>query len=187
MRRHMKAEMQEMEEKLRTAAKIMVLKERESWRSERGQLLDERRTIQRQLSVTEEQKWKKLHEVLEKAAGVIKKRDERHHNTQREETERKRASVEEEFSRLKSVKELAKKKVSQLEDLLRVKDEEISRANEKRRAHTIAHIDTLALLNETESAIKQSQLTCETPEEKLRKQLADRQAEKRASRRSSLT
>eukprot|EP00064_Thunnus_orientalis_P006036 superscaffoldBa00000611_g6050 len=53
MRRLMEAEMREMEEKLRTATKIMVLKERESWKSERQQLLDEKITLQRQLSITE--------------------------------------------------------------------------------------------------------------------------------------
>lgn len=35
MKRQMEAEMNEMEEKLRTAAKIMVLKEREYWKSDR--------------------------------------------------------------------------------------------------------------------------------------------------------
>eukprot|EP00064_Thunnus_orientalis_P019895 superscaffoldBa00005192_g20026 len=58
MRKHMEAEMQEKEEKLRTAAKIMVLKEMESWRSDREQLLDERKTMQKNLSVTEEEKRK---------------------------------------------------------------------------------------------------------------------------------
>ncbi|XP_044224743.1 vicilin-like seed storage protein At2g18540 [Thunnus albacares] len=164
MRKHMEAEMQEKEEKLRTAAKIMVLKDMESWRSDREQLLDERKTMQKNLSVTEEEKrklksdvqeekdknrnreeeiwsfhcqlstqkekydsanalwWRKLHEVLEKAAGAIKKRDEqvifleRSLHAEKEDTERKRTSVEEESSRLESVKESWRQKVSQLED-----------------------------------------------------------------------
>ncbi|CAK6970639.1 vicilin-like seed storage protein At2g18540 [Scomber scombrus] len=54
MRRPMEGQMREMEEKLITVAKIMDLEARESWKSERQQLLDEKRMLQRKLSLTEE-------------------------------------------------------------------------------------------------------------------------------------
>ena len=53
----------------------MVLKERESRRSERGQLLDEKRTIQRKLSVTEEEN-RKLKSDLQKEREKIRHREE---------------------------------------------------------------------------------------------------------------
>ena len=52
--RLMVAEKREMEEKLRTATKIIVLKERESWQRDRQQLLDDKRMLQRKLSITVE-------------------------------------------------------------------------------------------------------------------------------------
>ncbi|CAK6962019.1 golgin subfamily A member 6-like protein 22 [Scomber scombrus] len=53
MRRHMEGEMMEMEDKLKTIAKLMVLKERKTWASEREQLLNDKRMLQRRLSDTE--------------------------------------------------------------------------------------------------------------------------------------
>ena len=195
MRKLMEGEMQEREEKFRTAAKIMVLRERESWRSDREQLLEK-------LSVTEEQNrtlksdlqeqkdknrnkeqeiwslhcqlstekerydsanalwWRKLHEVLEKAAGAMKKRDEQIISLERS---------------LHAEKESWQQKVSQLEELLSDKEREISRANKKRRARTIAHIDTLALLTKTQSALKDSQLACDSLEEQLGQQLTEKE------------
>eukprot|EP00064_Thunnus_orientalis_P005367 superscaffoldBa00000521_g5381 len=78
-------------------------------------------------------------------------------------------------SSLHTEKESWQQKVSQLEELLSDKEREISRANKKRRARTIAHIDTLALLNETQSALKQSQLACDSLEEQLRQRLTEKE------------
>ncbi|XP_070783599.1 probable DNA double-strand break repair Rad50 ATPase [Enoplosus armatus] len=217
MRRRMEAERKEREEKLRTAAKIMVLKEREACKADT-------QTLQRKLSTFEEQNrrlkadlheakkktgwtegensslhrdlsalekkydasmgawWKELKKEREKAKKEIEKRDEQiislqqSLHAQREETERMRASVDEwkESSGAKGMEERWQKKVSQLEEVLIEKDKLIARANSKRRARTNAHVDTLAQLNEAQSALKQSQVTCEAVEEKLRKQLAER-------------
>lgn len=63
-------------------------------------------------------------------------------------------------------------KVSKLEALLCEKDKEVSRAIEKRRARTRAHIDTLAQLSEAQSALKQSKMTCDMLAEKVQQQLS---------------
>ncbi|KAF3691367.1 hypothetical protein EXN66_Car007042 [Channa argus] len=49
----MEAQVKEMEEKLRAAAKIMVLKEREFWKQDRKQLLEENRRLERELYIME--------------------------------------------------------------------------------------------------------------------------------------
>ncbi|CAK6970640.1 golgin subfamily A member 6-like protein 22 [Scomber scombrus] len=55
-----------------------------------------------------------------------------------------------------------------------LQEKEISRATEKRQTPTNTHINTLALLNETQSTLKQSKLTCDMLKEKLQKQLTER-------------
>ena len=223
MRRLMEAEMREMEEKLKTAAKIMVLKERESWKCDRQQLLDEKIALQRQLSVTEtanrtlesdlngaeetigrlEQEisslnhqfsalkeahdnsriilWRGLKKERQKAEEEMKKKDEliislqQSLNAQKEGTERMGASADQSSWQ---------ERVSKLEALVMEKDKEISRVTEKRRARTNAHINTLALLNETQSALTQSKHNCDALEEKLseqkwRKQLSEKESFKK--------
>lgn len=49
----MEGEMTELEEKMKTITKLMVLKERQTWTSERQQLLNEKRILQKKLSDTE--------------------------------------------------------------------------------------------------------------------------------------
>ncbi|XP_044192935.1 golgin subfamily A member 6-like protein 22 [Thunnus albacares] len=194
MRKLMEGEMKEREQKLRTAAKIMVLKERETWRSDREQLLEKLSVTEEEITAlksdlqdekdknrnreqeiwslrcqlsSEKEKydsanalwWRKLHQVLEKAAGGIRKRDDQIISLERS---------------LHAEKESWQQKVSQLEELLSEKEREISRANKKRRERTTAHIDTLALLSETQSALKESQLACNSLEEKLRQQLTEK-------------
>ncbi len=60
MTRQMEAERTEMEDKLRIAAKLMVLKKRESWAKERQQLLDKTRKMQERLALTEEENRRQL-------------------------------------------------------------------------------------------------------------------------------
>ncbi len=66
-------ERQEMEAKLRTTAKLMVLKDRESWRSERQQLLAENEKMRQRLSVTAEDR--KLKADLHKAEREFKRKE----------------------------------------------------------------------------------------------------------------
>lgn len=51
------------------------------------------------------------------------------------------------------------REASQPKELLTEKDEEISRANKKSEARSRAHIDTLALLNSTQSPLEKSKMT----------------------------
>ncbi len=60
MTRQMEAERTEMEDKLRIAAKLIVLKKRESWAKERQQLLDKTRKMKERLSLTEEENRRQL-------------------------------------------------------------------------------------------------------------------------------
>ena len=59
------------------------------------------------------------------------------------------------------------------------KDQEIIRADNKRRARVKAHIDTLALLAVTQSALEKSTQRCDALQEKLYKLLAEAEAEEK--------
>ncbi|KAK2837672.1 hypothetical protein Q5P01_014884 [Channa striata] len=98
-------------------------------------------------------------------------------SAQKHETEKVRASFHQRkfSSSLETAEEKWKRKVSNLEELLTEKDKEINRAVEKRRARTQAHVDTLAELTETQSALKQSRLRCVALEEKLQTLLAKKE------------
>ncbi|KAM7396124.1 hypothetical protein PAMP_019192 [Pampus punctatissimus] len=211
MRRLMEAEMIEREKKLRTAVEIMVLKERESWKSDQQQLLQEKTSLQRKLSMSEEAiktlesnlsgaketvgkarkeinslnqqlidmkeyhdtkkilMWRAFKHERQKMKEEAKKKDEQIDslqqslNAQKKDKESLGASADD--SSLQA-------KVCKLEALLIEKEQAISRAVKKRRARTQAHIDTLALLNSTQHALKQSQCTCDKLKQQLKKKLS---------------
>ncbi|KAK2837737.1 hypothetical protein Q5P01_014949 [Channa striata] len=158
MRRQMEAKVKEMEVKLRTATKIIVLKERDIWQQDREQLLEENRSLQKQLSIMKEDNGN-LQTDLQKA------------------NEEEIISLHkfEESSGFETAEEEWRRKVSKLEELLAEKEKEISRAIEKKQARTRAHVETLADLTETQSALKQSQLSCVALEEKLQTLLAEKE------------
>lgn len=52
----MENEKEELEDKKRTTVRIMVLKEKEYWQSDRQKLLNKEKNLQRKLSTTEEKK-----------------------------------------------------------------------------------------------------------------------------------
>ncbi|CAK6981939.1 golgin subfamily A member 6-like protein 22 [Scomber scombrus] len=214
MRRLMEDQMRETEEKMKTVTKLMVLKERGSWRSERQQLVEENRKLQRKLSLTENTKktlesdlikakdtirelgevinslndefsalkerfdtsriilWKEMKKECQKVEEEIKKRDEmivslqQNLEAQKEETKRRGASGDETSWQ---------ERIRQLEALLVEKDLEISRVTKKRRARTYAHIKTLALLSETQSALEQSEETRDALENNLQRQLSQKE------------
>lgn len=66
-------------------------------------------------------------------------------------------------------------KSRQREELLTEKDKLIVRPNEKRQARINARVDTLALLTDAQSALKNNKLTSDALEEKLQKQLTERE------------
>ncbi|KAK2837738.1 hypothetical protein Q5P01_014950 [Channa striata] len=211
MRRQMEAEMKEMEEKMRTAAKIMVLKERDIWQQDREQLLEENRSLQKQLSIMKEDN-RNLQTDLQKA------------NEEREQQEEKIISLHKRLLTLEKIYSTALFTCSGLKRECEVAEEEKMREQliislqqslsarqqgservrglylqcekssgfetvedewrrkdtkrvelKKGQAHTRAHVDTLAELTETQSALKQNQLSCVAVEEKLQTLLAEKE------------
>ncbi|XP_047463348.1 tropomyosin-like [Mugil cephalus] len=189
MRVEMEEKMQENKEKLLAAAKIMVLKEREAWQSDKQQHLDEIESLKKKLFATEKQN-KKLKADLYRGAREIELRDNKINSlshrlsalekkrveqvtslqqsldAQKEETKSVRATA---TTRLEDNKKQWMEKVNQLEDLLTKKDQELGRESKKRRARTAAHIDTLAQLNKVEAALKESKLNNKALEERVQK------------------
>nr|XP_046234007.1 golgin subfamily A member 6-like protein 1 [Scatophagus argus] len=139
-------------------------------------------SLQRNLSALEENYYTAIKKEREKAEHELKKKEEeifyvrKRLHAQSKETERVRASLDEwkKSTKLNSVEEKWQRKVSQLEELLLQKDKLVRQADNKRRARAKAHIDTLAQLGVTESALKQSRQTCEALEQKIQSQLAER-------------
>ncbi|XP_047463203.1 trichohyalin-like [Mugil cephalus] len=189
MRVEMEEKMQENKEKLLAAAKIMVLKEREAWQSDKQQHLDEIESLKKKLFATEKQNKKlkadlyrgvreielrdnKINSLSHRLSALEKKRVEQvtslqqSLDAQKEETKSVRATA---TTRLEDNKKQWMEKVNQLEDLLTKKDQELGRESKKRRARTAAHIDTLAQLNKVEAALKESKLNNKALEESFQK------------------
>lgn len=111
----------------------------------------------------------------DKAEEEVKRRDEKTvslHQTlhcQKQEMDRMRASFSDlkESRGLKSSDKGCSSQVSQLKELLAQKDQEISRAHQKRIAHAKAHVDTLVLLNITQASLEESKQKCDSLEEKF--------------------
>ncbi|CAK6976270.1 golgin subfamily A member 6-like protein 22 [Scomber scombrus] len=205
MRRRMEGEMTELEEKMKTITKLMVLKERQTWASERQQLLNEKRMLQKKLSDTEAASSKETMglsgDEISSLSHQLSSLKEKHDSSRiifRRELIKERQRAQEEIKERDEViiclqqrvqaleKDIERTtvsanesswrdNVSKLEALLCEKDKEVSRANEKRRARTCAHIDTLAQLSEAESALKQSKLTSDALTEKVQQQLSQRE------------
>ncbi|CAK6970877.1 golgin subfamily A member 6-like protein 22 [Scomber scombrus] len=79
MRRHMEGEMKEMEDKMKTIVKLMVLKERQTWASERQQLLNEEEDATEEAEKHDSSRILfrgELQKQRQRAGEEIKKRDE---------------------------------------------------------------------------------------------------------------
>lgn len=100
---------------------------------------------------------------LNEAEELLKKRDEELDSlkqilqSQQEEMKRLKAVLQDSKSSggLQRSEESFKQEISQLKELLAEKEQDISRAEKKRRIRTLAHIDTLALLTSTQAALKE--------------------------------
>ncbi|CAG08298.1 unnamed protein product [Tetraodon nigroviridis] len=160
------------EEILRTAAKIIVLKEQEHLEKAQQHLQDIsllKADLQR---ATEEKRWmdeaiNSLRSKLSDAEEELKKRDEKilspqqFVNGHREEVQKLEQSWQQEVSRLK--------------ELLAEKDERIIKVEKKRRKRTVAYIDVLALLTSTQAALKDQEQRCAGLEEQHQMRLAEQQ------------
>lgn len=148
-----------MEGKFRTTAKTMVLQERNLWKREVEKLLDEKTDLQWRMSFMEGQNMK-LKADFQWVSNMIG------HDDQNIASLHKSYSAE-----LRRPEEMGHSKVCQLE-----KEEQIISADQKIRALTKAHNDTLVLLSAAQDELSESKLRRDALEKKLHDELAEREA-----------
>lgn len=139
------------EETLRTAAKIIILKEQEHLKKEQQQLQensllkDELQRATKEIRSMEET-INLLRDSLCDAEEQLRKRDRKIISLQ--------LFVNGQKGKVQKLEESWQQEVSQLKELLTEKDEWISKVEQKREKRTAAYIDVLGLLTSTQAALK---------------------------------
>lgn len=160
------------EEILRTAAKIIVLKEQEHLKKVQEHLQENsllKADLQR---ATKEIRWmdetiNSLRDELSDAKEQLKKRDGKIISLQQ--------FVNGQKGEVQKLEQSWQQEVSQLKELLTEKDEWISKVEQKREKRTAAYIDVLGLLTSTQAALKDQEQKCAGLEEQHQIRLAGQQ------------
>ncbi|TWW63992.1 trichohyalin-like [Takifugu flavidus] len=80
---------------------------------------------------------------------------------------------------MESSAETWREEVQQLREALAEKEEQLSKAVKRRQMRTVAHVETLTLLNSTQAALKESKLKCASLEETLHSQQQEKEERRR--------
>lgn len=160
------------EEILRTAARIIVLKEQEHLKKLQ-QHLQENSLLKADLQrATKEIRWMdetiiSLRDELADAEDKLKKRDEKIISLQQ--------SVNGQKEEVQKLEQSWQQEVTQLKELLAERDECISKVEQKREKRTAAYINVLGLLTSAQAALKEQEQKCAGLEEQHQIWLAKQQ------------